>query len=397
MSKFSLEKINEVLSRGVEAVYPSRTALEKVLLSGKKLRIYNGIDPTGKLQIGHGVILNKLRQFQDLGHEIIILIGDFTAMIGDPTDKAATRKQLTRKEVLDNTKNYKELIGRVLDLKKTEFKYNSQWLDKLSFFEVVNLASEFSVQRLLERDMFEKRMKEGKIIHLHEFLYPIMQAYDCVAMDVDLEIGGNDQTFNMLAGRTLMKKIKDKEKFVLAMKLLQDPTGKKMGKTEGNAISLTDQPGDMYGKVMSWTDGMIVPAFEIATNIDWEESKQVAKDLKNGKNPKILKMLLAYTVVKMYHGAEAAIKAEEQFKQVFEQGLNPDEIKKLKIKSKNIIDILIETKLAGSRSEARRLLGQGGIKVDTKTIKDENFKIEKIDKDGVVVQKGKRHFVKLVN
>ncbi len=390
------QQIEEVLTRGVENIYPNKPALEKVLKSGKKLRIYNGIDPTGKLQIGHGVVLNKLRQFQDLGHEIIVLIGDFTAMIGDPTDKLATRKPLTREQVLDNTKDYKKLIGKILDLKKTKFMFNSQWLDKLNFLEVINLASEFTVQRLLERDMFEKRMKEGKVIHLHEFLYPIMQAYDCVKMDIDMEIGGNDQTFNMLTGRTLMKKMKNKEKFVLVMKLLEDPTGKKMGKTEGNAVSLVDKSEDMYGKVMSWTDGMIVPAFEIATNVPWAEVLQVKKDLTGGKNPKILKMLLAYKITEMYHGKQSAIAAEESFKQVFQERLNPDDIPAFKIKERNIIEVLVATKLATSKSEARRLIAQGGIKVDGKQIKDEDFEIKKVDQDGVVIQKGKRHFVKIV-
>jgi len=391
------QKIKEVLERGVENIYPDKASLEKVLKSGKKLRIYNGIDPTGKLQIGHGVVLNKLRQFQELGHEVILLIGDFTAMIGDPTDKMATRKQLTRKQVLENTKGYKELIGKILDLKKAEFKHNSQWLDKLNFLDVINLASEFSVQRLLERDMFEKRMKEGKIVHLHEFLYPMMQAYDSVVMDVDLEIGGNDQTFNMLAGRTLMKKMKNKEKFVLVMKLLEDPSGKKMGKTEGNAVSLTDKAEEMYGKVMSWTDGMISPAFETATNTPWEEVLQVKKDLVNGKNPKILKMLLAYKIVEMYHGTQASIAAEENFKQVFEEKLNPDDIPVFKTKARNIIEVLVATKLASSKTEARRLLKQGGVKVDGKKIEAEDFVIKKIDQDGTVIQKGKRHFAKIVN
>ncbi|OGY47771.1 MAG: tyrosine--tRNA ligase [Candidatus Buchananbacteria bacterium RIFCSPHIGHO2_02_FULL_38_8] len=391
------QKVNEALTRGVEAIYPNKQMLEKVLLSGKKLRIYNGIDPTGRLHIGHGVQLLKLRQFQDLGHEIIVLIGDFTARIGDPTDKLAARKQLTREQVTKNSADYKKLIGRILDTKKSNirFLHNEEWTNKLKPEDMLELASYFTVQRLLERDMFEKRMKLGKEIHLHEFLYPVFQAYDSVTMGVDMEIGGNDQTFNMLAGRTLMKKMKNKEKFVLTTKLLEDPTGKKMGKTEGNMINLDDRPGEMYGKIMSWTDSMIVPAFEIATNEPLTVVSQVKKDLANGKNPKILKMLLAYSIVKMYHGTPEAIKAEEQFKQVFEQKLNPDEIKEFKVESKNIINVLVETKLASSKSEARRLINQGGIKVDTKTVKDESFQIGKIDKDGVVIQKGKRHFAKV--
>ncbi len=281
MAKIDENKIKETLERGVENVYPSKEALVKVLKSGRRLRIYNGIDPTGKLHIGHGVILNKLRQLQDLGHEIIILIGDFTGMVGDPTDKLATRKPLTRKRVLDNAKNYKKLIGKILDLKKTKFKFNSEWLGKMTFTELIKLASEFTVQRLLERDMFEKRIKEGKPIHLHEFLYPLMQGYDSVAMNVDMEIGGNDQTFNMLAGRDLIKALKNKEKFVLTTKLLEDPTGKKMGKTEGNVVNLSDEPKEMFGKVMSITDGLIIPYFENCTRMDMAKIREYKKQLED--------------------------------------------------------------------------------------------------------------------
>lgn len=392
------QKIKEVLERGVENIYPNKLALEKVLKSGKKLRIYNGIDPTGKLHLGHGVVLNKLRQLQDLGHEIIVLIGDFTAQIGDPTGKISSRRQLTREEVKRNATNYKELVGKILDTKKSNirFLHNEEWTNKLKPVDMLELASNFTVARLLERDMFQERIKAGRNIFVHEFLYPIFQAYDAVTMDVDMQIGGSDQIFNMLAGRTLMKKLKNKEKFVLAMKLLEDPTGKKMGKTEGNLVALDDKPQDMYGKIMSWPDQMIVPAFEIATNVSWSQAKQVAKDLKSGKNPKILKMLLAYKITEMYHGTQAAITAEEQFKQVFQEKLNPDDILAFKTKARNIIDVLVATKLASSNSEARRLIKQGGVKVDGKQIKDENFKIGKIDQDGVVIQKGKRHFAKIV-
>ncbi|MDD2807334.1 MAG: tyrosine--tRNA ligase [Patescibacteria group bacterium] len=390
------EKIKEVLTRGVENIYPSPEALGKVLASGKKIKLYTGIDPTGDLHIGHGVVLNKLRQFQQLGHHVIVLIGDFTATVGDPTDKAATRKPLTKKQVLTNAKNYKALIGKTLDLKKTEFRFNSAWLSKMKVDNFFELISHFTVQRLLERDMFANRLKEGRPIHAHEFLYPVLVGYDCVALDVDLELGGNDQTFNMLAGRTLMKSLKNKEKFVMATKLLVDPTGKKMGKTEGNMVNLDDSPQDIYGKVMSWPDTLIVTAMEIATDIPMAEVKQVGNELAAGKNPKILKMLLAYKLVEKYHSTTEAIKAEENFKQVFEEGLNPDEIPVFKIKTRRLVDVLVETKLASSRTEARRLIVQGGIKVDTKKVTDENFVISKLDADGVVIQKGKRHFAKIL-
>ena len=391
------EKIKEILTRGVENVYPNPETLEQVFNSTRKLKIYCGIDPTGQLHIGHGVVMHKLRQLQDLGHEIVVLIGDFTAMVGDPTGKADARKQLNHKQVLANAKNYRKLIGKILDLKKTSFKYNSKWLAKMKLATVIELLSHFSAQRLLERDMFQERMKAGHEIFLHEFVYPALVGYDCVVLDVDMEVGGNDQTFNMLAGRTLMKKMKNKEKFVLTTKLLTDPSGKKMGKTSGNMVNLTDVPKEMYGKVMSWTDEMIVPALEIATTMPINNIEQVGQELKDGANPKKYKMLLAHKIVELYHGAKAAAAAEENFKQVFEEKLNPDDIKAVKTDKRNIVEVLVVTGLAESNSEARRLIAQGGVKVDGKLVKDETFMIADINADGVVIQKGKRHFVKLAN
>ncbi len=278
------KKISELLTRGVEKIYPSREFLEKELKSGRRLKIYTGYDPTAPtLHIGHGITLMKLRQFQDLGHEVIMLIGDFTGMIGDPTDKLATRKQLTHEEVMANCRNYKEQASVILDFagqNPVKVKYNSQWLGEMKLKEVLELAALFSVQEMEVRDMFEERIKAGKPIFIHEFLYPLMQGYDSVAMDVDGEVGGNDQTFNMLVGRDLMKAMKNKEKFVLTMKLLADPTGKKMGKSEGNMIALNDPPEEMFGKVMSWSDGMIIDGFELCTHAEIPAKKTVEKQLR---------------------------------------------------------------------------------------------------------------------
>lgn len=390
------DQIDEILTRGVENVYPKSDALEKVLNSSKKLKIFTGIDPTGELHIGHGVVLNKLRQFQELGHEITVLIGGFTGQIGDPTDKGSVRKKLTTAQIKKNSKNYKKLIGGILDSKKTKFVNNSKWLSKMKFSDIIDLSSEFTVQQLMERDMFQQRVKDEKPIYLHEFLYPIMQGYDSVAMNIDMEVGGNDQTFNMLAGRTLMRSMKDKEKFVLTTKLLADPSGKKMGKTEGNVISLTDSPEDMYGKVMSWPDNMIILGFEILTRVPMKEVKHIVDELSKDGNPKGVKKRLAFQVVTMYHDKKAAEKAEKHFKQVFEDKFNPDDIETVKIKSKNIIEVLVESGLAESKAEAKRVLAQGGVKVDAKKVSDEKFEIPAIDQDGVVIQKGKRHFVKIV-
>lgn len=394
------EKIKEVLERGVENVYPGKEILEKVLRSSKKLKIYTGIDPTGKLHIGHGVVLNKLKQLQELGHQVIVLIGDFTAMIGDPTDKSATRKPLTKKEIQDNYKDYKKQVSKILNTSKVrvKFMHNDKWSNKLKPVDMLNLASNFTVAQLLERDMFQERIKAGKNIGLHEFLYPLFQAYDAVTMDVDMQVGGNDQTFNMLAGRTLMKKMKGKEKFVLTTKLLVDPTGKKMGKTEGNMINLDDKPEEMYGKVMSWPDNMIALGFELATNVSMNEVNDIVKGLADNNNPKNYKMQLAESIVAMYHGPKAAREAESNFKQVFQEKLNPDDIREVKSYTDrpNLLEVLIETGLVKSRSEGKRLILQGGIKVDGKRVGDENYKISAIDADGVVIQKGKRHFVKIV-
>lgn len=388
------QKIEEIITRGVENIYPSKEELEKVLMSGKKLKIYNGIDPTGKLHIGHAAVLLKLRQFQDLGHEIIVLIGDFTATIGDPTGKSKTRKPLTRKQVLANAKDYKKLIGKILDLKSknVRFVYNGDWTNKLKPVELLSIVSNFTVSRLLERDMFQERIKAGEDIHVHEFLYPILQAYDSVAMDVDMEIGGNDQTFNMLAGRTLMRKIKDKEKFVLTTKLLVDATGKKMGKTEGNMVNLDENPNDMYGKIMSWPDGLIALCFEICTRVSLDEIEKI----KSMPNPRDQKALLAKEIVRMYHGEEAAQKAEEEFNKVFHNKELPSDIPVFETDKKEyfVLDLLCDSKMTPSKNEAKRLVQAGAVDIDDKTEKDWRRSVEL--KDGMIIKVGSRKFIKII-
>ncbi|MFH1078353.1 MAG: tyrosine--tRNA ligase [Patescibacteria group bacterium] len=389
--------IRTFLTRGVENVYPNPDALEKLLFSGKRITTYCGIDPTGPtLHIGHSIWLRKLAELQKLGHDVILLIGDFTAMIGDPTDKAATRKKLSRKEVMVNCKLYKEQASKFLRFTGTnpaQLKYNSAWLAKMSFNDVVELASHFTVQQMAERDMFETRMKEGKPVYLHEFLYPLMQGYDSVAMDVDLEIGGNDQMFNMLAGRTLLKEMKGKEKIVLTLKLLEDTTGKKMGKTEGNMITLDDAPEDMFGKVMSWTDGMIVPGFELCTDVPMKEIQGIAASIADGENPVAFKRRLAAEIVTMFIGADAAEKAAEHFTKVHTAHEAPEEMLECPVKKAcKLVDVLVQAGLVVSKSEARRQIEQGGVKVDGKVVKD----VDATVKAPAVLQKGKRHFVRLI-
>lgn len=395
------EKIEEVLTRGVEKIYPSKEALEKVLKSGKRIRLYCGYDPTApSLHIGNAVTLRKLAQFQRLGHEVIFLIGDFTGMIGDPTDKTAARKKLNRGEVKRNLKNYKKQASKTLKFSgenPAKVMFNSQWNDKLTFIELIEISSFFTVQQMLVRDMFQERLKKDRPIYLHEFLYPLIQAYDSVVMDVDLEVGGNDQTFNMLCGRDLMKALKGKEKLVLTIKLLTDPEGKKMGKTEGNMISLDENPKEMFGKIMAWSDSLIIPCFEACTDLSNEKIKEFAQDIKNKKlNPRDAKARLAREVVSIHHGKSVALRAEKEFDLVFKEKKLPTKIQEIKISQKflPILDLLTKTKLASSKSEAKRLILQGGIKIDGIAQKDWKMMVK--TKKGQVVQVGKRRFVKIV-
>lgn len=392
-----MDKTEEVLSRGVEKIYPSKEILEKVLSSGKKIKLYNGIDPTGRLHLGHMVVLRKLRQFQDLDHEIIVLIGDFTARIGDPTDKLSTRKQLTKKQVEENATDYKKLIGKILDLKKTNvrFFHNEEWSNKLKPEDMLEIASYFTVSQLLERDMFQKRIKEGKEIYIHEFLYPIFQAYDSVTMDVDMEVGGNDQTFNMLAGRTLMKKLKNKEKFVLTTKLLTDPTGNKMGKTEGNSITLDEKPTEMFGKIMAWPDEMIVLGCELLTDVSQEEIKNMQQHLKSHDvNPMDLKKRLAREIVTQLHSSKEAAEAQEEFERVSQKKEIPTEglIEVALRGNATIKSILVDSGIAPSASEVARVINAGGVDINDQVVKDQQF--SEIKK-GDIIRFGKRKYIKI--
>ncbi|HEY0907733.1 MAG TPA: tyrosine--tRNA ligase [Candidatus Paceibacterota bacterium] len=393
-----VKDIDSFLSRGVENVFPSREAFAKALSSGRRLSIYLGVDPTGPtLHMGHAIPLMKLAALQKMGHHVILLMGDFTAMIGDPTDKGAARKRLTRKEVLENLKSYKEQAATFLSFKganAAEIRFNSKWLSKMSFADVVELASHTTVQQMLERDMFEKRMAEKKPIYLHEFLYPLMQGYDSVAMGVDVEIGGNDQTFNMLAGRDLARSINNKEKFVVAAKLLADPSGKKMGKTEGNMITLADNAKDMFGKVMSWPDGMIVPGFELCTRVSDEEIEKEKAYLASGANPRDAKARLAFAVAELYHGKEQAKQAKASFFSAFSAGTIPADAPEAKVaKGAALADVLVEHKIVASKTEFRRLVGEKAVKdIQTgKAIETHDFKIER----DVDLKIGKMRFIKI--
>lgn len=396
-----LAKIEWFLDHAVERILPDREALKQLLLSGKRIRVYVGVDPTGpSIHIGHAIGIQKLAELQELGHEIVLLMGDFTAMIGDPTDKSAARKRLTREQVLENLKGYKDQLSSILKFdgpNPAQIRFNSEWLGAMSFGDVVELASHFTVQQMSERDMFEKRLEEGKPVYLHEFLYPLMQGYDSVALEVDLEIGGNDQTFNMLAGRTLLREMKGKEKFVLATKLLADASGKKMGKTEGNMIALADTPEDAYGKIMSWTDGMILPGYEMLTQTAKDERDEIAAKIASGENPMTYKKQLAERVVAWCFGSEAAAKAAEHFASVHQQGELPEEIIEYTRATGEValLDVLVEAGVVPSKSEARRQVEQNAVKVNGEVVSDVKATIH-VTKDGVLLQKGKRSFVKVI-
>lgn len=391
--------IKEVLIKGVEKVYPSQEALERVLKSGKKIRLYCGYDPTAtSLHLGHAIAIRKLAQFQKLGHEVIFLIGDFTGIIGDPTDKTAARKRLTRAQINKNFKNYKKQASKILKFSgknPAKIMFNSKWNSKLDSFELIELASNFTVQQMLIRDMFQQRLKKDKPIYLHEFLYPLFQAYDSVAMDVDLEIGGNDQTFNMLRGRDLMKVLKNKEKFVLTTKLLADPQGQKMGKTEGNVINLDEPPKETFGQIMAWPDSLIFPGFELCTDLSMAEISKI-KAQKN--NPRDDKARLAREIVSIHHSKSAALKAEKEFNKVFKEGKKPTNISEIKCKEgiNSTSSTLVITGLAPSRSAADRLIEQGAIDIviNGKAInkyKEKNIKVKK----GMIIRVGKRKFIKI--
>ena len=390
------KKIEELLTRGVENVYPKKDFLESRLKSGEQLSLYTGYDPTAPtLHIGHGITMMKLKQFQDLGHKIIFLIGDFTGMIGDPTDKSSARQKLTREQVLENARMYQEQASRILDFdgdNPVELRYNSEWHSKMTFADVVELSSHFTVQRMLERDMFQNRMKEEKPIYVHEFMYPLMQGYDCVAMDVDGEVGGNDQTFNMLAGRTLMKDLKNKEKFVLTSKLLVDSSGKKMGKSEGNMIAFTDSPEDMFGKVMRWTDEMILLGFELCTRVPMKEVSKMEEAMKAGENPRDFKLRLAYEITKQFLGEAAAEAGQDHFEHVIQGSERPSKIPELKPSAYDILTVLVKSGFCKSKGDARRQIDGGGVKVNDEKV--EGYEV--VVQPGDVVQKGKRFFVKVL-
>lgn len=385
------EKIEQLLTRGVTEII-DRENLRTALLSAKKpLRIKLGIDPTSPdLHLGHSVVLRKLREFQRLGHQAILIIGDFTAQIGDPSGRSKTRPSLTPSQIKENMKDYLEQASKVIDIKKTLVRYNSRWLKRMSFVKIYELSFLINAAEILQREDFRKRLEKHESIRVHELFYPMMQALDSIELEADVEIGGNDQLFNNLMGRSLMERLKMKPQNVLTTALLEGTDGKdKMSKSLGNYIGLTDKPNDMFGKVMSVKDELIEKYFKLCTDLSEEEIKSLPT------NPRDKKVRLAFEIVKLYHGEKEAKKAEAEFRNVFSEKNVPTDIPTIIVKEEQIslIDLMIQTNLIASKSEARRLIEQGGVKIDNEKIQDPSH-IVLIDKDKTL-QVGPRRFVKI--
>ena len=390
--KPSKQQIDELLTRGVEKVIEG-DILKKKLLSGEKLRIKHGVDPTGRdLHLGYSVVYRKLREFQKLGHQVIFLIGDFTGRFGDPTDKDTARKLRSGKEVRDMAKEYIKQLSKILDIKKVEVRYNSEWYDNWSGEDMLRLESKFTVDQMLKRDMFEKRHKDGKDIRYHEPVYPMLQGWDSLELKADVTVIGTDQTFNELQARKLQEQEGQKPQDLMIVPLLVGTDGTmKMSQSLGNDIGLAETPDSQFGKIMSIPDQAVNSYFELCTDVPLDEIKKIIKG-----NPRDAKMRLAHEVVELYHGKAAAKKAEEQFVKTFQKKEVPEKVRELRIMNHElgIVDLLVKAKLAGSKGEARRVVEQGGVRVEGKTIKDANTTVT-LTKKGVLIQKGKRYFVRV--
>ena len=373
--------------------------LRERLAKGRPLRVYLGVDPTAPdLHLGHTVPMRKLAQFQQLGHTTIFLIGDFTALIGDPSDKDKTRPQLTPEQVQENVKTYTTQAFKILDPERTIIRYNSEWHKTLTFADVINLASNFTVAQFLERDNFAKRYAKGDPIYLHEFFYALMQGYDAVMLEADVQLGGTDQTFNILAGRKLQEVFGQKPQIMLTTAILPGTDGHmKMSKSLGNAIPVDTTPEDMYGKIMSIPDHVMRTYFELLSTLSPSEIDAIFADLEAGRrHPRDVKMLLARNVTAIFHGDEGAFRGEEHFVTVFQQRELPDEMPQYRLcEPKNIVDLIVELELAQSKSKARRLIQQGGVRLGDERITDVGYVVSLDSNNHVVLRVGKRNFVEL--
>lgn len=400
----SVNEQMDSIRRGAEEIIPENDLVKKIeksIKENKPMNVKLGCDPSRPdLHLGHSVVLRKLRQFQDLGHKAILIIGDFTGMIGDPSGKSKTRPSLTLEETREYGKSYYEQATRILSTDNIRMVYNSEWLNKMSFADVIKLAGKYTVARMLERDDFLTRYKEGTPIGIHEFLYPLAQAMDSVAIESDIELGGTDQKFNLLVGRDIQREFGMEPQVILTVPLLTGTDGaEKMSKSLSNYIGITESPNEIYGKTLSIPDKLIYTYFLLTTDISLEKLKEIRATLDDEKsNPRDLKRALARTLVGMYHNKEAAHRAEEDFDRVFVKKDIPDDIQEVTLEISNsgfnIVDLLVHVSLVSSKSEARRLIQQGGVKIDNKKVGDINDRVH--TEKAFIVQVGKRKFIKVV-
>jgi tyrosyl-tRNA synthetase len=398
----------EIITSGAVEVIPEdemRAKVERSILMNKPLIVKLGVDPTRPdLHIGHSVPLNKLRHFQELGHQVVLIIGDFTALIGDPSEQDATRPVLTPEEVERNALTYIDQAQKIIDTKRARLVRNGEWLAPLNFKEILSLTSKFTVARIMERDDFRRRFREEKPLGLHEFLYPVMQAYDSVILCADVEIGGTDQTFNLLAGRNLQRAMGQEPQVVLTLPLLEGTDGvQKMSKSLGNDVGLTDNADDMFGKLMSIPDAVMWRYFELVTRLSAEEIASLSSEVDSGVlNPRDAKEKLAREVVAIYHGPEAAASSAEEFRRVFSHKGLPQEIPVESVPADSftdglvwVVDLLMSVGLAPSKGEARRLIAGGGITIDGEKVNDSDLELSAEEVNGKVFRKGKKTFVKI--
>lgn len=390
----SIEKALEIIRRGTEEILLEEELIER-LKTGKPLRVKAGFDPTAPdLHLGHTVLLNKMRQLQDLGHEILFLIGDFTGMIGDPSGKNETRPPLTRDQVNQNAETYRNQVVKVLDPKKTQILFNSAWMDKLNAVDLIKLASMHTVARMLERDDFHKRYQANQSIAIHEFLYPLIQGYDSVAMQADIELGGTDQKFNLLMGRELQKHFGQKPQVVITMPLLPGLDGiKKMSKSLGNYIGIDEKPQEIFGKIMSLSDETMWLYLNLISFRSILEIQQYRDEVSLGKNPRDIKFLLAEEIVERFYDKDAAIKARENFIAQFQKGGIPEDMLEIEVHAGPIASVIKTAGLTQSTSEALRMIDQGAVKLDGARVNERNLVLEK--GKTVVLQVGKRRFAKI--
>jgi len=396
-----MDAIENLLTRGVEKIYPNREALEKALRSGRKLRLYQGFDPTGtQFHIGHAVGLRKLRQWQELGHHVIFVIGDGTGQAGDPSGKTRAREKfLTQDELRANARDYVMQAGRIVRFdgpNPVEILYNGDWLNKLTLIDILDIAGRISFQQMIERDLYQERVKSGETLSLREFFYPLLQGYDSVAMKVDLELGGSDQTFNMLIGRQLVKSMLGQEKFVMTVPLLADAKGVKIGKTENNVIGLTDPPNEFFGKIMALGDDAIIPCFTLLSDTPLEEIERMKLKMAAGENPMLFKKQLAFKLTRQFNDEASAHSAQAEFESVFQKRESPTEsaqVFKTKQADWNIVNLLIASKLAPSKSEAKRLVEQKAIEINKQAISLQSPAIRL--KNGDIIKVGKKKFLKI--